>query len=214
MNVATGVTDVIVFQATQEELERTPEKVTAIREKIKNIPPIVFGVDVLGDMGSKLHFIGEPKFEESGDTLIKCTIHVKLTVNKKLAESACIPEEQERDFVAYAKCSDIDKDKYDYEFGCRIALSKAKINAYSFYQRMLIRIIEKMFKNVVMTVGFAEKLKKLVHGNVKYIFNLCEEKYPGGHNEQQADGENPPMKEENPEAPVPADCVGAPDTKE
>lgn len=185
MNVATGVTDVIVFQATPEELERTPEKVTAIREKIKNIPPIVFGVDVMGDMGSKLHFIGEPKFEELGDTLIKCTIHVKLTVNKKLAESACIPEEQERDFVAYAKCSDIDKDKYDYEFGCRIALNKAKINAYSFYQRMFIRIIERMFKNVVMMVGFTEKLKKLVHGNVKYVFDICNAKYPeedGGQN--------------------------------
>lgn len=190
MYVATGITDVVTFQATPEELERTPEKVAAIREKITNIPPTVLGVDVIGDMGVKVHFVGTPEFKELGDTLIECRIRVKLTVNKKLAECIGVPEEEYRDYVAYAKCSDIDKDKYDYDFGCRIALNKAKINAYSFYQRMFIRIIEKSFKNVVMMIGFTEKMKRLVNGNAKYIFDICDEKYPD--QERETEGEEAP----------------------
>ena len=205
MYIATGLTDVVTFCATPAEL--APENREQISKKIAGQRPVVFGSDVIADMGAKVHFVGEPTYEMREDTLIVCTIHVKLTVNKHIAATAGLPEEEERDFVAYAKCSESDKENYDPEFGKRIAMNKAKINAYTYYMRLFVRNIERIHHNLVAMVGFTKKMENLVNGNAKYIFNLCEEKYPGEHAEQQADGENPPMKEENPEAPVPGNVV-------
>jgi hypothetical protein len=176
MHIVTGLTDVVTFCATPDELK--PENREQITKKIQSQQPIVFGSDVIGDMGAKLHFVGEPVFEEKEDTLIVCTVHTKLTVNKDIAAMAGIPEVMERDFTAYAKCSDTDKDKYDAEFGKRIALNKAKIHAYAYCMRMFVRRVEKVHKRMIAMVGFTKKMETLINGNAKYVFNLCEAKYP------------------------------------
>lgn len=178
MHIATGIAEVVTFQATPEELEPTMEKHKVLQERVASQKPVVFGVDVIGDMGVKVRFIGEPEYKELGDTLVECTVHTKVTINKHLAAMIGQPTEIERDFTAWAKCSDSDKESYDFDFGCRIALNKAKINAYSFYQRMFIRIIERVFKHTIMMVGFTKKMESLVNGNAKYIYNICEEMYP------------------------------------
>ena len=181
MYIATGLTDVVTFCATPAEL--APENREQISKIIASQHPVVFGSDVIADMGAKVRFVGEPTYEIKENTLIVCTIHVKLTVNKHIAATANLPEEQERDFIAYAKCSDSDKEKYDPEFGKRIALNKAKVNAYSYYMKLFVRNIEKVHHNMVAMIGFTKKMENLVNSNTKYIFNLCEEKYPGEYAE-------------------------------
>lgn len=205
MYIATGLTDVVTFCATPDEL--APENREHISKKIASQRPVVFGSDVIADMGAKVHFIGDPVYEEKEDTLIVCTIRVKLTVNKHIAATAGLPEEEERDFVAYAKCSESDKEHYDPEFGKRIAMNKAKINAYAYYMRMFVRHIEKIHHDMIAMVGFTKKMENLINGNAKYVFNLCEEKYPGEHAEKQADNADAPTQEENPDAPVPSNVV-------
>lgn len=177
MYIATGLTDVVTFCATPDEL--APENREQLGEKIKSQPSVIFGSDIIADMGAKVRFIDEPVYEVKEDTLITCTIRVRLTVNKDIAAITGIPKTDERDFVAYAKCSESDKENYDPAFGKRIALNKAKINAYSYYMRMFIRHIEKIHRNMVGMVGFTKKMEKLINGNAKYIFDLCEERYPG-----------------------------------
>ena len=182
MHIATGVTDVVTFCATPEEL--APENREQVIKRISEQSPVVFGSDVIGDMGAKLHFVGEPVFEEREDTLIVCTVRTKLTVNKDIAATANLPEVLERDFTAYAKCSESDKDKYDADFGKRIALNKAKIHAYMFCMRMFVRHIETIHKRMIAMVGFTKKMETLINGNAKYVFNLCEAKYPDTHREE------------------------------
>lgn len=186
MYIATGLTDVVTFCATPDEL--APENREQLGEKIKSQPSVVFGSDIIADMGAKVRFIDEPVYEVKEDTLITCAIRVRLTVNKDIAAITGIPKMDERDFVAYAKCSESDKENYDPAFGKRIALNKAKINAYSYYMRMFIRHIEKIHRNMVGMVGFTKKMEKLINGNAKYIFDLCEERYPGEcHVEESCD---------------------------
>lgn len=203
MHIATGLTDVVTFCATPAEL--APEKREEITKKIQSQRPIVFGSDVVGDMGAKLHFVGEPVFEEKEDTLIVCTLHAKLTINKDIAKTAGLPEVMERDFTAYAKCSESDKDQYDADFGKRVALNKAKIHAYAFCMKMFVRHIEVIHKRMIAMVGFSKKMETLINGNAKYIFNLCEAKYPSGPEEGHND-------EQGPDNVVPLNPAAATDT--
>lgn len=206
MLIASGVTDVITFQATPEELERTPEKYEAIQKKIAGKKPIAFGVDVVGDMGVKVRFIGEPEYKELGDTLVSCTVHVKVTINKNLAATIGTDTELTRDFTAYAKCSETDKELYDFAFGCRVAMNKAKIQAYSYYQRMFVRHILRIFRQIVGMTGFADKMQNLVMGNAKYIVNICNEKYPALDDQAT---ELAPAEEETPGNVVPLHAENA-----
>ena len=177
MNVATGISEIVSFQATPEELQPSAEKLKALQERVTKENPIVLGTDVIGDIGAKIHFIGEPIFQELGDTLIKCTLRVKITLNSQISSIVGF-KYQESDFYGWAKCSETDKEQYDYDFGCRIALNKVKIKAYSYYQRMFVRIVEKMFRNIVMMVGFTKNMENLVNSNANFIHRICEKKYP------------------------------------
>ena len=56
--------------------------------------------------------------------------------------------------------------------------------------RMFVRHIEKIHHDMIAMVGFTKKMENLINGNAKYVFNLCEEKYPGEHNEQQDNSKN------------------------
>lgn len=175
MYIATGLTDVVVFQAAPSEL--APENKEQLIKKISEQQPAIIGSDVIGDMGAKLHFIDNPVFEEKEDTLIKCTIHTKLTINKNIAAITGIPEVFTHEFTGYAKCSESDKKYYDIEFGKRLALSKAKNHAYSFCKKMFMHHIQEIHKCIITMMGFSKKMETLIDNNIKYSFNLCNSKY-------------------------------------
>ncbi len=177
MYIATGISEVVTIQATKEELGSSPEKIKVLQERISKEKPSVIGADVIGGLGVKISFIGEPEFREKGDTLIQCKIHVKVTVDDYLRNIVGFTT-QERDFYAWTKCKDTDKEKYDFNFGCRVCLNKVKIKAYSYYQRMFVRIVQKTFKNIVTLVGYNDKLQSIIFDNAKYIHNICEKLYP------------------------------------
>lgn len=180
MNIATAITEVVTFEASPEELSNRD----LILEKIKKQKPITFGSDVLGDYGIKVHFIGEPSFFQLHDTLVKCTIRAKLTINKELADMLGMPTEINRTFTGYSKCfagddtSKGDVENYDFEFAKKITMNKAKVNAYSYFQKRFIQKITTMQTNMVKVVGFCKKMEALINGNIKYITNTCNAMYP------------------------------------
>ena len=201
MYIAAGLSSVVTFTATPSELEQTNRE--QLHEKIKACSPVSLGSDVLADMGAKVHFIGEPEYVIGEDTLITCTLHVRLTTNKRTAAITGLPLSEDHDFVAYAKCSESDKESYDLEFGKRIAMNKAKINAYAYYMRMFARFASKIHHDMTAMVGFAMKMDKLARGNAKYISDICMEKYPCG----PAEEETPQVVGENPEPSAPANVI-------
>lgn len=184
MNIATAITEVVTFDATPDELAHRD----VIIEKVRKQQPVTFGSDVVGDFGIKVHFLDEPKFFELGNTVVKCVIRVKLTIDKDMAQKFEMPTEIIRFFTGYTKCSAEDADKYDFEFAKRITMNKAKVNAYLFFQKMFIKKIQVMHKNLTKTIGFCKKMEGLINCNTKYIMDACNSMYPDFHNDLPDEG--------------------------
>jgi hypothetical protein len=180
MNIVSALTTAVMVTATPEEM-RNKEVMT---EKFNSEQPFIFGTDVLGDLGIKVHFLDEPLFYTIHENLVKCVIRVKVTVAENLARIANVPTEMERTFTGYAKCSDEDLPKFDLEFGQRIAMNKAKISAYLYYQKKFVKIAESLHREMSRLIGFGKKMQDLINGNARYIFNMCESKYPEHADEQ------------------------------
>ena len=193
MNIATAITEVITFDATVDELKDRE----LIIERARKQQPVSFGSDVIGDFGIKIHFIDEPKFFELGDTVVKCVVRVKITVDKELAQMLNVPTETNRCFTGFAKCRPMDADKYDFDFAKKITMNKAKVNAYLYFQKMFVLKAQKMHKNLVKTIGFCKKMEGLIDGNTKYIFDTCNAMYPEPETETPV-GEVPNGPAENP----------------
>jgi hypothetical protein len=174
MNIASGITQVVCVEATQDEVINREQ----VLDKIKKQQPVILGSDVLGDFGIKVHFIGEPQFYELADTLVKCVVRTKLTVNEDMAKLLDIPTEINRCFTGYAKCRPGDAEKYDLEFAKKITMNKAKVNAYLYYQKMFIIKAQKLNEYIVKMVGFGKRMETLVNGNMKYVMDTCNTMYP------------------------------------
>jgi hypothetical protein len=174
MNIASAITQVVCVEATQEEVANREQ----VLDKIKRQQPVIFGSDVLGDFGIKIHFIGEPQFYELADTLVKCVVRTKLTIDKDLARMLDMPTEINRCFTGYAKCRPGDTEMYDLDFAKKITMNKAKVNAYLYFQKMFVIKAQKVHDYLTKMIGFGKKMETLVNGNVKYVVDACNAMYP------------------------------------
>ena len=184
MNIASAITQIVCVEATQEEIANREQ----VLEKIKKQQPVIFGSDVLGDFGIKIHFIGEPQFYELADTLVKCVIRAKLTIDKDMAKLLDMPTELTRCFTGFAKCRPGDIDQYNFEFAKKVTMNKAKVNAYLYYQKLFVMKAQKLHNYLTKMIGFGKKMETLVNGNVKYIFDTCNTMYPEPEGQNDGDG--------------------------
>ena len=191
MNIASAITQVVCVEATQKEVADREQ----VLNKIKQQQPVIFGSDVLGDFGIKVHFIGEPQFYELADTLVKCVVRTKLTINEDLAKMLGMPTEINRCFTGFAKCRPGDTEKYDLDFAKKITMNKAKVNAYLYYQKLFVMKAQKVHECLTKMIGFGKKMETLVNGNVKYVVDACNAMYP----EPEAEGAEAPAENTNPE---------------